>query len=121
MTAYEYLEIGQSNISNAIALVSLAIAVLSGYVVVAYTVGAKLTRPQVVLLNMNYSIWGFYLITSGGTSLQNGLDRVYKAQGMLGESVVYIPLSIHIYYSLGALIFSTSLWFMWSVRHPKVE
>ncbi len=44
MTAYEYLEVGLSNLSNSIALVSLSIAVLSGYCLVAYTVGAKLTR-----------------------------------------------------------------------------
>jgi hypothetical protein len=121
MTAYEYLEVGLSNLSNSIALVSLSIAVLSGYCLVAYTVGAKLTRAQVSALNLNYIIWCSYLSFSGGTSLANGFRRINTAQEILGEQAAIVPYSIQMYSLLCILLTTTSLWFMWSVRHPKTE
>ena len=121
MTAYEYWEVGLSTVSNSLALVSLCIAVLSGYCVVAYTVGAKLTRAQVSALNLNYIIWGSYLAFSGATSLANGFRRMYTAQEMLGEQAAIVPYSIQVYSLLVILLGATSLWFMWSIRHPKTE
>ena len=121
MTPYEYLDISQSNLSNSIAIVSLSIAVLSGYVVVAYMVGAKLTRTQVMLLNFNYTLWSLYLLASGGAALANGLARIRKATEMLGETVSLVPYSIYFYYCIGLTLVLTSLWFMWSVRRPKTE
>jgi hypothetical protein len=121
MTPYEYLDVSQSNLSNAIAIVSLFIAVLSGYVVVAYVVGAKLTRTQVMVLNFNYTLWSLYLLASGGTTLSNALTRIRKATEILGETVVHVPYSIYFYYCIGLTLIFTSLWFMWSVRRPKTE
>jgi hypothetical protein len=121
MTAYEYLELGQSSTSNAIALVSLGIAVLSGYCIVAYAIGTKLTRAQVSVLNINYVIWVSYLGFSGGATLTSGHRRVAKAQEILGEQAAIVPYSIQIYSLLGILLLTTSLWFMWSVRHAKAE
>jgi hypothetical protein len=121
MTPYEYLDVSQSNLSNAIAIVSLSIAVLSGYVVVAYMVGVKLTRAQVMVLNFNYTLWSFYLLASGGVALANGLTRIRKATEMLGETVALVPYSVYFYYCIGLTLIFTSLWFMWSVRRPKTE
>jgi hypothetical protein len=121
VTAYEYLDVAQSNFSNAIAMVSLSIAVLSGYVIVAYTVGAKLSRVQVAVFNTNYVIWSLYLMASGGTALANGYARVSVAQEMLGDSLISVSYPIHIYGLIGFLLVTTSLWFMWSIRHPKTD
>lgn len=119
MTAYEYLDVAQSNFSNALANVSLAIAVLSGYLVVAYTVGVKLTRTQVSVLNTNYVIWMLYILASGGTGLANGYARATVAKEMLGESPLLLSYPVHMYVLIGFLLLTTSLWFMWSVRQPK--
>ena len=121
MTPYELLELAQGSSANAIGLVSLAIAVLSGYVVVAYAVGAKLTRLQVVALNINYTIWWLYLAASGATGITNGLRKNQLAQELLGEPIASLPYSIHIYWSLSTMLLVTSLWFMWSIRHPKTK
>ena len=121
MTPYELLELAQGSFANAIGLVSLAIAVLSGYVVVAYAVGAKLTRLQVVALNINYTIWLLYLAASGATGITNGLRKNQLAQELLGEPIASLPYSIHIYWSLSTMLLVTSLWFMWSIRHPKTK
>lgn len=121
MTPYEHLDIAMSEISNSLVIISLAIAVLSGYVVIAYAVGAKLTRAQVVVLNVVYSIWGLFLIASGGVALDNGFTRVSHAKSLLGESPILVPFSIPLFYLIGSMIMLSSLWFMWSVRHPKSE
>jgi hypothetical protein len=121
MTAYEYLELGQSNLANTIALVSLSIAILSGYCIVAYAVGAKLTRAQVSAFNINYFIWFVFLGLAGGATLASANRRTTKGQEMLGQQVDFPPYSLEMFGLLGILLLTTSLWFMWSVRHPKTE
>jgi len=121
MTPYEYLDIANGNLSHTTALVSLAIAVLSGYVVVAYSVGDKLTRTQVFALNTSYIIWSSYLLLSGGLNLRSAFDNWAIGYEMLGKPWGTIPAGVYVFYGVGFIVFSTSLWFMWSVRHPKTE
>ena len=87
----------------------------------AYVVGAKLTRIQVVALNINYAIWGFYLAATGDAAMMNGFNRRELAQEMLVAPAATVPYSIQVYWSLGTMLMVTSLWFMWSMRHPKTE
>jgi len=120
MTPYEYFDLAQGSVSNVIALLSLGIAILSGYVVVAYLVGAKLTSTQVVMLNLNYTIWWLFLLASTGNSIANGLTWG-KAASTLGEPVVFVPQAMYLHYCIGMMLLITSLWFMWSVRHTKTD
>lgn len=118
MTPYEYFALAQGNISNAIGLLSLSIAILSGYLVVTYMVGAKLTRVQVVVLNFVYTLWLLFQSVSSASLLADGVKRARTAAEMLGEPFPYFPYAAHMNIGISLLLLVTSLWFMWSVRHP---
>ena len=119
MTAYEYIDLAHSDFSSAATMVSLLIAVLSGYLVVAYAIGSNLTRVQVTVLNIAYSIWSIYILLSGIISLTRARHHIILAAELdqqLSSPVAYVA---HGYVSIGMMLLLTSLWFMWSVRHPK--
>jgi len=121
MTAYEYTDLAYTGFGLAGEAVSLSIAILSGYLVVAYTVGSKLTRWQVSALNMAYSIWCLYLLASGATNFirsRNLLALAAELDAQLPTPLVYM---VHSFVFIGLMIWLTSLWFMWSVRDPKTE
>jgi len=120
MTPYEYFDLAQGSLSNVTALVSLWVAILSGYVVVAYLVGARLTRAQVVMLNLNYTIWSLFLLACGGNLIANGMTWENAAKTPEAP-VLFVPQAIYFHYCIGILLLITSLWFMWSVRHTKTD
>ncbi len=121
MTAYEYMDLAYSGFSEVTTIVSLMIAVLSGYLVVAYTIGSNLTRVQVAVLNFAYSIWTIYLILSGLMQLIRARYHLTLA-GELDQNLLSTsPYFVHGFVSIGLLLWLTSLWFMWSIRHPRIN
>ena len=121
MTAYELIDIGQSQLALNVAHVSLWLAVLSGYLVIAYTVGAKLTRTQVVVFNLNYLIWSIFLGVASGNTLQQALTNTSRGWEMLDEASPVMPWTMAFFYLIGVMLIVSAVCFMWSVRHPKVE
>ena len=121
MTAYEYMDLAYSGLSQSAAMVSLLIAVLSGYLIVAYIIGSNLTRLQVSVLNIAYSIWALFLILSGTINLVRARSHLILAAELdqqLSPPMAYI---VHGYVSIALLLWLASLWFMWDIRHPKKE
>jgi hypothetical protein len=110
---------------------SIYLTLLFGYLVVAYLIGKNLTRVQVSIFNVLYSmsILGSLSIMAGGYAgmatyweysqmlLQElGHDRVLPlAAGLMSENFIIATMTIN-FFSLMA-----SLYFMWTIRHPKTE
>jgi hypothetical protein len=121
MTVFEYLELAHNGWSTAMATASLGIAVLSGYAVIAYLVGAKLSTKQIVALNIGYITWGGFLVYTTYTFILGAYENLGKAAVLdpeeIGEIVnPHAPLFV---LGLGTYLGLASLWFMWDVRHPK--
>ena len=121
MTAYEYMDLTNSSFGLANEAVSLSIAILSGYLVVAYTVGSNLSRLQVSALNIAYSIWTLYLLTSGAINFIRGRSLLTAAAELDAQFPTPLAYMVHVFVFIGLLIWLASLWFMRSVRHPKSE
>ena len=64
MTEAELVEMGLAHWSNAISIVGLTITLISGYLIVAYIVGAEMTRSQVITVNILYMGFAAFLILS---------------------------------------------------------
>jgi hypothetical protein len=110
---------------------SIYLTLLFGYLVVAYLIGKNLTRVQVSIFNVLYcfSILGSTSIIAGGYAgmaayweysailvQELGRERVFPmGEGLLSESFIITTMAIN----LCSLI--ASLYFMWSIRHPKTE
>ena len=120
MTEYEILDVIVSRFSSMTEQASLYFALVSGYLITAYLVGAKLTRLQVSVVNGLYVVWvlgiiGGYTTTVGAVlDLETALVALAKTSSKVSNTLY--AYSFAVVQVVGLL---ASILFMWSVRHPK--
>lgn len=97
---------------------------LFGYLLVAYFIGARLTRIQVIIFNALYvaSIGAtIFQMTTGAFTALGFLNKFLEVSGNIEETTPIDPRYIGFGLSLNLALIVTSLYFMWSVRHPEAE
>ena len=122
MTEYELSDLINSISSNIVQGQAVFLTTITAYLIVAYSVGAKLTRFQVSFINFVYILFGLVGIQG---QLYN-FDRAYYWGGKLaelsGESQTSAEnASPWVFISVRLVMITGSLIFMWQVRHPKTE
>ena len=85
MTAYEYLDLAQGSNANSLAMVSFGFAILCGYLIVAYAVGSKLSRPQVTALTAIYTISFLFNLVSHWGAMLAGIEYTLLGSQMTPE------------------------------------
>ena len=99
-------------------------SLIFGYLLVAYFIGANLTRIQVAILNVLYiaSVGAtiFQMVTSGFVAI-GFLNRFLEVSGYSAETTAINANYIGFGVTLNVALILTSLYFMRSVRHPKTE
>ena len=129
MSGSEWFEAYTNASSNGLTALAILLTLVSGYMVIAYLVGEKLTQIQVLLVNMVYIASGLSVLTSNyGSVLDSATARAEAAQRIeelrsiatpVGEA---IPETYAIIVAIvNSLFLVISLVFMWQVRHPKAE
>jgi hypothetical protein len=103
-------------------MLSIYLTVTSGYLIVAYLVGSKLTRSQLIIVS------GLYLVFATATSylaIGYGMRGIHYAEILRNlspstplYSTELVPGAIA-FVLLGGIV--ASLKFMWDSRHPKTE
>jgi len=139
MTEYEIADLAASKIFQIQGQISLLqvqsstiadgiqqfMTILFAYIAAAYFVGSTLERRQMWIFTALYALWQFWTIATiaiKGTVLNRQLDRLTDFQGTiiaLGDTGPVLIRVTLIMFLLAALI--ASLYFMWSIRHPKTE
>ena len=139
MTEYEIADLAASKIFQIQGQISLLqvqvgtiadgiqqfMTILFGYIAAAYFVGSTLERRQMWIFTGIYVLWQFWVIATiaiKGNVLYLQLDRLTDFQGtitVLGDTVPVLIRGTLIMFLLAALI--ASLYFMWSIRHPKTQ
>ena len=118
------LEVSFVTWGNVISLLALLITIISGYLVVAYIAGAKMTRAQVTLVNVLYVLMSAFLIWAcREMALRAAVfeDTAYAmATGQVSELYARGDVAVAIIYAF-SLALLASFKFMWDVRHPKPE
>ena len=124
MTEYELVDAIASVNSILIQGQAITITALSGYMIVAYSVGAKLTTFQTAFISL-------LLVTLGFIGLQGQIYNInelirYATQlqelregGQYSEATTQV--SIWVFFGMRFLLVGGALAFMWQVRHPKNE
>ena len=138
MTEYEIADLALSNtalLQNQISIIqahgsmiisnlTLFYSLVFGYLLAAYIVGKQLTTTQTIILSLLYlaaviynrvsALEVFMAYISSINTLEEmagqPIPRVTATEGSLALITVFVILSI-----------LASLFFMWSVRHPKAE
>jgi len=126
MVASDWIEMAQMAESNTIAAGGLLITIISGYLVVAYLVGAKLSRVQVTSINLLYTISAMSVNGSVWTNTYDNMLARHHAFTYIPDLAGSVPSAYILIVPAGvALVYIciiiTSLFFMWSIRHPNTE
>jgi hypothetical protein len=120
MTEAEIVESITSYYELVVSMMGLYLTVTSGYLIVSYMVGSKLTRSQTAMVTALYII--FALITTFGVTgfflraadYIGPLQQAHPDRGYFGVPVVIAVITIIL---IGGVFMSCK--FMWDVRHPK--
>jgi len=122
MTEHEIWELVVLSQANIASLLGLYLTAASGYLVVSYLVGNKLTTMQTSLITGLFIVFGVIttfavnvnLIRAG--FLMGFTDSTYRPP--LSPVVPIMPLVVTPFLFVGVI---GCLKFMWDVRHPKSE
>jgi len=105
--------------------IQLFMSVLFGFLAAAYFIGAQLERRQALIFSALYlmwQIWTLAAIASRSFMMLQLTASFGELSGGQAEFIANIPLTLVVTLMTilpGALF--ASLFFMWSVRHPKKE
>jgi uncharacterized membrane protein len=122
MTEYELADLAASVSADSLVFLPLWLSIISCYLLVAWLVGDRLLRSQVILINSLFA--GAILVTGLAWS-----NRVRVAMAYQDELIAMNPARLEIVESWlipAAVVAITVVTlacfkFMWDVRHPKAE
>lgn len=122
MNEYEMTDIIMSRYANMSEQASLYFALVSGYLIMAYLIGRRLTLLQVSVVNVLFVLWTSGILMGYLTSVA-AVFELAEAIGALknptiGDNTGSLA-SFHSFSAIQLLGIFASLVFMWSVRHPK--
>ena len=125
MTEYELLDLVGVAMSFMYESTTLYLTIVSGYLLVAYLLGAKLSRVQALIVSMLFvvgaslQVWALitqevamegYLAAKAELSPLNAFEQAV-ATGNAGTIIASIMV-------LGVI---ASLYFMWTIRYPRTK
>lgn len=120
MSAYELMDLGQSNFSNSTALIAVFLSLSFAYLAAAYFVGSKLNRPQVFILNTLYVLFAGITAYSA-TAFSNGGVKLIRSAGIADPDGFFTgrPWMVKFVGICLLVAIVMCLKFMWDVRHAK--
>lgn len=117
---WQQWELAQGSFTNINIVFDRFGTVLFGYLIVAYFIGAKLTRVQAGIMTALYLFWlgrlgiALKLVMTGASSIRNEMGKLPSDLEQAIPSFFWL-------YALCSVLILGSLYFMWTVRHPKTE
>ena len=123
MSEYELLELMNGTIDSMGNCFTIYLSIVSGFLIVAYLVGEKLTLPQTLIIGVLFvfgaglQVWGIHAY---GVAIREYLEQ----KAVLSPLTEYQEGILNdnggtIFAILMAVGIVASIYFMWSVRHPK--
>jgi hypothetical protein len=121
MEGIELIEAAGTYYGLGVDVLTLYITITSGYLIVAYLIGDKLTKTQVAIVNTLYIVMSS--ITAYGTTIWIVRGAYFSLQQSAIEvgmvHATYIAPAMIGVFMIGGIV--ACLKFMWDVRHPKAE
>ena len=124
MTAYELNDLMMSWYGAMGQDSTMYLALVSGYLLVAYSIGGKLTFTQVTIVNIFFAVWAGMHVAA----LISERNAVMEIQAKLIRLSAYSFQSpqesrriILVFAAIQSGGVIAALYFMWNVRHTKTE
>ena len=124
MTAYELNDLMMSWYAMMGQDANMYLALVSGYLIVAYSIGARLSSVQAMIIDVFFAVW----TASHVMAIFSEMGAVLDIQQMLIDMEAYsfqspnqslAIASVFAAIQIGGII--AALYFMWTVRHPRTE
>lgn len=121
MSETELVQHFWSGVENGLSALTIYISVFSGYMIVAYLVGARLTSLQCTIATGAFLVFGGYCVW-GGVVFWNSVYVTAKELRDIRPELLPIDLNpAYVVFILLLIGILGALKFMWDVRHPKTE
>ena len=122
MIEYELIDAISTYIVQSQNSLATYLTVTSGYLIVAYLAGAKLTQSQVLIVSALFLFSAAMSTASGMASLSRAIVFVGELRVARPNDVVFLgPSGIVVSATFMLAGVCASLKFMWDVRHPKAD
>ena len=122
MTEAELVEAWGIFLGNSQTAMGLYLSILSGYLIIAYAVGRKLSRIQAIIVSTLFFFASAFCTLILTIWWQRALEFALEARAINPERIVSnshdVVYTIAALFSLGIL---ASLYFMWNVRHSNAD
>ena len=122
----ELESVTQTYVSNTQTEGTILISLIFGYLLVAHFVGASITRAQVTILNALYLftvVSGLAVYRGHYESIIFSVNRLLEVKGLTASDIPITgtPGAVQVVIVAYSAMILASLYFMWTVRHPKAE
>ncbi len=124
MTEYELYEIIVGYSGNLEQSMAVLISLLSAYLILAYTIGAKLSRFQVLFISMCFTVAYFGMLQAQMYYLDQTIRLAEELESLSGEKSIVAgqgDFSMVLFAGVRILFLFGSLYFMWNVRRTATE
>jgi hypothetical protein len=121
MTPFEYLEVAHNNWSLTMTMLQFEVSAWFGYLVATLSVGPRLTRFQVSILNFLFIVFCTWFIMGGRTSALTAFEYANIGRAALGMGEISSTRFGSIILPFQIMAMAVCMSFMWSVRHPEAE
>lgn len=121
MSETELVQHFWSGVENGLSALTMYISVFSGYLLVAYLVGARLTSLQCAISTGAFLVFGGYCIWGNAVFWNAVYVAAIELRSVRPE---LLPVDLNPAYVATILLLIGilgALKFMWDVRHPKAE
>jgi hypothetical protein len=122
MTFVELQSLAFEASSLAATYLGILITVISGYLIVAYVVGAHLAKGQIIIINFLYIFFATLLWYANSAALFKQVEIVEQLRAIQPDA--FYPAGYEVAFAVALvtyLVVLASLKFMWDIRHPKEE
>ena len=122
MTESELVEAITSYLAVAQTSTATIISLLSAYLIGAYLAGDKLTRFQVLVVTALYLYVMVVVAISAFGSMSKARHYAAELKALNPNDVTFLNDHSAVLAAVAAATcIGASLWFLWSIRHPKTE
>lgn len=123
MTGTDWLEIAALGLSNSFAAFAITITMASGYLVMAYLVGKKLTGSQLWILNILFFLVMLMVANGDFLSLKLAIKANVEAgkliPGWEADAIENRTEFAYVSFALNLLIIVGCFKFMWDIRNTS--
>jgi hypothetical protein len=126
MAPGDWVELLTGSQGNGVAAFAVLLTMLSGYMVIAYVVGATLTRMQLALANTLYLVGALTMLAGIRTSMMEA-NTAREHLSSLVEEIDYAGtleqahLISDLVVAVDVALIIAPLIFMWQIRHFKTK